>query len=92
MKTIRRPKGWVKADAVRVVRKNGRYEVQIRRKPKKRKSNPKNKARGCYDKDGYMRKGMSRAKQARCYKAAGRTARGNKGKKKRASSRKKGKR
>jgi len=49
IKNMSRPKGWVKADAVRVVRNKGRYEVQIRRKraATKKKHNPakKNSAR-----------------------------------------------
>jgi len=42
MKMISRPKGWVKADAVRVRRNKGRLVVEIRRK-KKRRANPKRK-------------------------------------------------
>jgi hypothetical protein len=42
MRTIARPKGWVKADAVRVVRNGGKLMVEIRRK-KKRKANPPRK-------------------------------------------------
>ena len=42
MKMISRPKGWVKADAVRVTRNKGRLVVEIRRK-KKRRANPKRK-------------------------------------------------
>lgn len=35
MKTIKRPKNWVKADAVRVRRVNGKTVVEIRRKKKR---------------------------------------------------------
>jgi len=34
MRNISRPKGWVKADAVRVIKNKGKWTVQIRRKPK----------------------------------------------------------
>lgn len=40
MRNISRPKGWVKADAVRVRKNKGRYIVEIRRK---KKSNPHKK-------------------------------------------------
>lgn len=46
MKLIKKPKGWVRADAVRVTRNKGRLLVEIRRKPKrKRSSKRKAKAR-----------------------------------------------
>ena len=35
IKMISRPKGWVRADAVRVTRNKGRLLVEIRRKPKR---------------------------------------------------------
>jgi len=34
MRNISRPKGWVKADAVRVIKNKGKWTVQIRRKRK----------------------------------------------------------
>lgn len=41
MKTIPRPKGWIKADQVRVVRNGGKLVVQIRRKNKNPARKPK---------------------------------------------------
>jgi len=49
MKLMKRPKGWVRADAVRVVRNKGKLVVEIRRKKKRRspakKSTRRNSAR-----------------------------------------------
>lgn len=42
MRNISRPKGWVKADAVRVIKNKGKWTVQIRRKkaPKRKRNSP----------------------------------------------------
>ena len=42
MRTIARPKGWVKADAVRVVRNGGKLMVEIRRRKSGKRTRPGN--------------------------------------------------
>lgn len=47
MRMIGRPKGWIKADSVRVVRNGGKLVVQVKRKrkPAKRKAAKKRKSK-----------------------------------------------
>jgi hypothetical protein len=57
VKMMKRPKGWVKADAVRVVRNKGKLVVEIRRK---RKRNPAKKHKKSTRRKSARRKSTSR--------------------------------